>query len=348
METQRCRSSTLRARTILCGVSALLSVIVPASDIRADPASELASFSVFPKVDLARLSQADQKPMRGPSGGRFLSVQTAYVVPRAPAEQLAAMRQWSATRHPELKVFVHSDLPASPSASSFSRLQNAPNNPAVQYLATATAQGSSDLQLSSAEAKQIPAKAAGTMSGPVAAFWSNVLAARAQAFASGGSSALPPYDHTGQNVRAGEEFNAMLSQQGKVRQQFAGLLAATGIGRGAGSIKPDLYWELQSVDERGVLTLGAFYSRPAAGGSIQTASALYYASGGYFAGLTLHQLWPVEVGGKPSTLVWRGDMVSSGSVGSLRGIERIAAESTMIKDISRVVSLFRRDTGGAR
>ena len=97
-----------------------------------------------------------------------------------------------------------------------------------------------------------------------------------------------------------------------------------------------------------VVTLGAFYSKPAANGSMQTASALYYASGGYYAGVTLHQLWPVEVEGKPATLVWRGDMISSASVGSLRGIERIAAESTMIKDISRAVSLFRRDSGGSR
>ena len=318
------------------------------SPAQTDPAAELAKFSAFKKVDLGQLSGPDQKPVRGPGGGRFLSVQTAYVVPRPPAEQLAAMRGWTATRHSELKVFLHSELSGSPSAGSFSRLQNAPNNPAVQHLASATSQGSTELQISNAEAKQLPTGASATMSGPVAQFWSNVLASRAQAFASGGTAALPGYDHTGQNVRAHDEFNAMLSQQGAIRQQFSGLLGATGIGRGGGSIKPDMYWQLLSVDERGVLTLGAFYSRPAGGGSIQTASALYYASGGYYAGLTLHQLWPVEVNGKASTLVWRSDMVSSASVGALRGIERIAAESTMIKDISRVVSFFRRDTGGTR
>jgi hypothetical protein len=334
-------------RFVSVGVAILAIAVLP-SVARADAAAELASFSVFKKVDLAQLTGPDQKPMRGPGGGRYISVQTAYVVPRSPAEQLAAMRSWNGSRHGELKVFLHSELPASPNAGSFSRLQSAPNNPAVQNLATQTAQGSSDLQISSAEAKQLPSGAPASMSGPIASFWSNVLAGRAQAFASGGTSALPPYDHTGQNIRAGEEFNSMLGQNGPIRQQFSGLLGATGIGRGAGSMKPDMYWELLSVDERGVLTLGAFHSRPASGGSIQTASALFYASGGYYAGLTLHQLWPVEVNGKASTLVWRGDMVSSASVGSLRGIERIAAESTMIKDISRVVSLFRRDTGAAR
>lgn len=326
----------------------MIVALAPTSELRADPVAELAAFSAFPKPDLAALSGPDQKPVRGPGGGRFLSIQTAYVTPRAPAEQLAAMRQWDPTRHGELKVYLHSELPGAPSAASFSRLQNAPGNPAVQDLASATAQKSPDLQISGAEAKQLPPNAGSTMSGPVAQFWSKVLAARAQAFASGGTSALPPYEQSGQAVRAGDELNAMLGQQGKIRQQFSGLLGSTGIGRSGGSIKPELYWELLSVDERGVLTLGASYSRNGSGGSIQTANALYYASGGYYAGLSLHQLWPVDVGGKASTLVWRGDMISSGSVSSLRGIERIAAESTMIKDISRVVSFFRRDTGGSR
>ena len=109
-----------------------------------------------------------------------------------------------------------------------------------------------------------------------------------------------------------------------------------------------MYWELLSADEKGVLTLGAYSSRTGSGGTIQTANTLYYASGGYYAGIILHQLWPVQVEGRASTLVWRGDLISSASVASLRGIERIAAESTMIKDISRTVSFFRRDTGSIR
>jgi hypothetical protein len=41
-------------------------------------------------------------------------------------------------------------------------------------------------------------------------------------------------------------------------------------------------------------------------------------------------------------------MTSSASIGALRGIERLAAESTMIRDVSKVVALFRREAGGAR
>ena len=337
----------LRGRTIV-GALALTTFIAGGKPLaRADPAAELASFSVFPKVDLAQLSKSGSKPVRSGSSGnaRYLAVQTAYVVPNSPAELLAKMRSWNPTRHPELKVYLHSD-----SATDFSRLQNAPGNSAVRYLASATAQRSSDLQLSAAEMKQLPGEsgADGGMSGLIAGTWAKILGARTQAFASGGSSAQPPYENSTPTVRPGDELSGLLRGQGKIRGQFSGFLEGTGIGRGGGSIKPNLYWELLNVDEKGVLTLGAHYSRTGAGGTIQTANALYYASGGYYAGITLHQLWPVEVDGRASTLVWRGDMISSDSVGSLRGIERIAAESTMIKDISKVVSLFRRDTGSAR
>jgi hypothetical protein len=66
------------------------------------------------------------------------------------------------------------------------------------------------------------------------------------------------------------------------------------------------------------------------------------------APVTLYQLWPVDVGGKPATLVWRGDMISSSEVADLRGVERLGAESAMIKDVAKSVRLFRRDTGGSR
>lgn len=303
--------------------AALLTLpFVAISTARGDAAAELASFSAFPKVDLAQL-KGDAKPVRGGSGGpRYLSVQTVYVAPFPPSELLAKMRGWNPARHPELKVYLHID------GANFSALQNAPDNSAVRYLTNATSQHSSDLQLSAAEMKLLSGENfAGT--------WTKILSGRAQS----GISSQPAYDNVTPPVRPGEELNGLLGSQEKIRKQFSGLLSGG---------KSGMYWELLSVDEQGVLTLGAFTSRTGGGGTIQTANTRYYASGGYYAGVTLHQLWPVQVEGRASTLVWRGDMISSGSVASLRGIERIAAESTMIKDISRAVSLFRRDTGSVR
>jgi hypothetical protein len=57
-------------------------------------------------------------------------------------------------------------------------------------------------------------------------------------------------------------------------------------------------------------------------------------------------MWPVQVEAKASTLVWRGDLVSAASLGELHGVERLASESAMKKDISKAINLFRRDTVG--
>ena len=59
-------------------------------------------------------------------------------------------------------------------------------------------------------------------------------------------------------------------------------------------------------------------------------------------------MWPVDIGGKPSTLVWRGDFISSATIAGLHGIERVASESSMMRDISKAVTAFRRDIGGGR
>ena len=334
-------------------VAVLLLMLLARSTIaRADAVSELAAFSIFDKVDLAQLANSDVKTAHGPPMGnpRFLSVQSCYVASGSPAQQIEALRRWDPTRHRELKVFLHSDLPGNPSAANFSKLQNAPDNGPVRSFVSATQKLSPELQISKDEAKKFSPAGAGGGAVPtaVAKFWSEVLAARTHSFSSGGTSAQPPYDHGGQAIRVSEELNGLLRQQEKIRRQFSGFLGNTGIGRGAGSLSPELYWELLDVDDQGVVSLGAYYNRGGAGGSYQAADVLYYASGGYYVALTLYQMWPVNVEGKASTLVWRGDMISAASLGSLHGVERLGSESVMMKDISKAVTLFRRDTSGSR
>src|SRR5215469_16157962 len=335
------RPLTFLTLTWLFGVGVTIS--------RADPISELASFSIFDKVDLAQLAKSDVKTAHGPpmKNARFLAVQSCYVAPGLPAQQMEALRRWDATKHRELKVFLHSDLPSNPTSANFDKLKNAPDNASVRSFVTATQKLSSDLQISKDEAKKFSAgSGGGVMPAPVAAFWADVLTARTKSFVSGGMAAQAPYDHAGPSIRASDEANGLLREQGKIRQQFSGLLGATGIGRGAGSLPAELYWELLDANDHGVVTLGASYNRGGAGDTYQAADVLYYASGGYYVALTLHQLWAVTVDGKPSTLVWRGDMISSSELGSLRGVERLGSESVMMKNITKAVTLFRRETGG--
>jgi hypothetical protein len=316
----------------------LAAFLISKAAAAADPAAEMASFSVFGTVNIADLAKGDPKVAHGPSlSGHFISAQSCFVVAGVPARVSESLRQWNPARHSELKVMIHSDLPGSPNAANFARLSSAPDNSAVRALVAATQKLSPDLQISKEEEKRFAAVASatgGAMPGPVAAAWADVLSARARA----GKSSQPPYSHTGQNIRPSEELSALLGANDKVARQFSGILG----GRG------ELFWELLTADEQAVLTLGASSRRSGSNGTFQAADALFYASGGYYAGLTLYQMWPVEVGGRPATLVWRGDFISSAEVASLHGIERVASESAMMRDISKATSLFRRDTGAVR
>ena len=352
------KAKTLNLRrnySVRAGGLLLLSLVLRLglTTAHADAISELASFSIFDKVDLAQLAKSDVKTAHGPpmSNPRFLAVQSCYVVPGSPSQQIEALRRWNPTRHRELKVFLHSDLPSNPTAANFEQLKNAPGNNSVRSFVAATQKLGPDLQISRDEAKKFSTGAGGSggaIPASVVAFWADVLTARSKSFVSSGMSGQPPYDHAGASVRASEEVNGLLREQGKIRNQFSGFLGAAGIGRGAGSLKPELYWELLDVDDQGVVTLGASYNRGGAGGTYQAADVLYYASGGYYVALTLYQLWPVTVDGKPSTLAWRGDMISAASLGTLHGVERLGSESVMMKNITKAVTFFRRDTGGGR
>ena len=227
------------------GLLLLLSVLrLGLTTACADAISELASFSIFDKVDLAQLAKSDVKTAHGPpmSNPRFLAVQSCYVVSGAPAQQIEALRRWDATRHRELKVFLHSDLPSNPTPVNFEKLKNAPGNASVRSFVAATQKLGPSLQISKDEAKKFSAGGGGgAMPAPVVAFWTDILTARTKSFVSSGMSGQPPYDHAGPSVRAGDEVNGLLREQGKIRNQFSGLLGATGIGSGAGSLKPELY-----------------------------------------------------------------------------------------------------------
>ena len=63
METHRFQFPLRRIVTVFATMLMPLTLVATA---RGDAASELASFSVFPKVDLAQLSGSDAKPVRGP------------------------------------------------------------------------------------------------------------------------------------------------------------------------------------------------------------------------------------------------------------------------------------------
>src|SRR6059036_4210710 len=167
-----------------CGLLLLVSLLrLGLTMARADAVSELSSFSIFDKVDLVQLAKSDVKTAHGPPmrNPRFLAAQSCYVAPGSPAQQMEALRRWDPTRHRELKVFLHSDLPSNPSPANFEKLKNAPGNASVRSFVTATEKLSPDLQISKEEAKRFSAATGGgggVMPPAVVAFWTDVLTAR--------------------------------------------------------------------------------------------------------------------------------------------------------------------------
>jgi hypothetical protein len=316
---------------------------------QADPISELRSVSVFKDADLSKLSAGDILANRGPAMrfSRGLSVESAFVV-RAPVRTtVGLLQQWNPTRHPELKVYANGDL-AGRGPSEFRGLSNAPLNSSVKAFVEATERlpdDASKLQLSLAEVKEyVPASASEGGGIPASAvnFWSQVLSQRVKSFLSGGLSAQPPYQTTGTNIVPEEEIAALLKESGGARSQFAPLISSTAIGGGRGSQAPSLYWALFDVEGQAAVSLDAFYAKPA-GEGWQTADLGCYASGGFYALVTFHQLWPVQVNGSDATLVWRVDLTSAPALSELRGVERLGSGAAMMREVQKGIKAFLRD-----
>ena len=311
----------------------------------ADALTDLGKYSVFTQVDLPSLYGGKILTSRGPSlSGRDLSVQAVYVV-RAPlARAVEAHKNWDAARHSELKVYLHRDFSNHPALADFT--VPIPENSAVRKLAAATEKlpNPGDLQLSKAEAAAFKSAGSGAFPPGARDFWSQTLLHRASAFLERGLSGQPAYDSSAGSIRAGDETSRLLKEQPNVRALFRPIIEKSPLGGGAGSLPLAPYWELFDAEGQAAFSLGA-------SGAIQTADSAqvldlqYYASGGYYAYVTLYQMWPVTVGGKPATLVWRVDLISTQSVADLGPFDRMGSGAAMAKEIQRIVNFFLKDTG---
>jgi hypothetical protein len=327
-------------------VAGLLSPLVA---VKADPVSDLRSLSVFKDADLNKLAAGDVLGSKGPtmSFARGLSVQSAYIV-RAPVKATVSMQQqWNPVRHPELKVYAQGDYSGKPNPADFQGLASARASSSIKAFVDGTLRlpgDASKLQLSNAEAKAFTGggSAEGTLPAGVLAFWSKVLADRAQSFASGGLGAEPPYETTGSVVRVEEEVSRLIRESGNVRTFFGSLISATPIGGGRGSMPVSPSWQIFDADGLAAVSLTASYGKPV-GDGWQSADLQYYASGAVYAVVTFYQLWPVKVDNQDATLVWRVDMTSASELGELRGVERLGSGAAMMREIQKSVKAFLHD-----
>ena len=200
------------------------------------------------------------------------------------------------------------------------------------------------LQLSKAEAASFKGSVDGALPAAVRDFWSHLLFQRATAFAQHGPAGEAPYDSSTGSVRVADEVSRLLREQPNLRAAFRLIIEKSPLGGGAGSLAPLPYWELFDVQGQAAFSLGMSCSTLSSD-SAQMLDFQYYASGGYYTYFTLYQMWPIAVGGKPATLIWRVDSISSLDLSDLRPIERMGSGAAMMKDIQRIVSFFQKDMG---
>jgi hypothetical protein len=333
----------------------LFILVIGAAEIAsADPVAELASFSTFKAVNIEKLAGGPAMMAHGPamSFPRGMAVESCYVVRKPLARTAELHRQWTPLRHQDLKFYMHSDF-GRPTLAEFQKIASAPSNSAVKAFVAATEKlgsGGSDLQLSAAEAKAFSAGATGpsgsAMPAPVASFWSNVLFQRAQAFLSGGLGRLPAYETQGETARPLDEVTRLLKEAPRLRGHFSGLIDATPLAGGRGSLTPSSYWEMFDVEGEAAVNLGAFYYKAGADTS-QAVDMPYYSSGGYYVYLSFYQMWAVKAGGQDATLVWRGDLISVPRLASLRGMERMGSSTAMMRETQKAVADFLKDAAKA-
>jgi hypothetical protein len=303
---------------------------------------------------MAKLAKGEVVVASGPvmKFSRGLDVQTLFVLPMGVRKADELQQRWDGMRHSELKIYQHVDLPRRPSTQDFQKLGSAPQNSSVRSFVSATEKldpERPELQMSVAEAKRAgkwEAAPKGIMPPGITAFWSALLHGRASSFLDGGLPGQPAYYARGKSIRAADEASELLKERASIRKQFAGL-AGTMLGGSQSGANPALYYELFDVEGRAAVSLGANYSRPA-GDLVQSGTVQFYSSDGFFVMLSFSQMWPVQIDGKPVTLVWRGDLVSSSQLGELHGIERSGAAVAMRKEIHKNVAAMVKDLSSQR
>jgi hypothetical protein len=136
----------------------------------------------------------------------------------------------------------------------------------------------------------------------------------------------------------------MLTAQSPVSREFAPLLQQSGVlgEERAVALAPRQYWGLYEANHRVTLNLGATYLLPVED-HYQFMDAEYYVSGTYNGAVTLCEIWPIQLGGKPAALVWRGDFLSAKRFALTKGAERMAYGAIMIQEIKKIIRCFQTD-----
>jgi hypothetical protein len=325
-----------------------LSALAP---LRADLNSDLA-FSAFQNVDLNALSGGQVLQARGPimAFARGITSQSLFVIDAAPADVARKLATWSPASHPELKVWLHKPLPAQPTLADFGGLAELPDNSSVQFQYKSLEgfnPSNPALQVSREEAQLIAAAKAQGGDGKTlfAKVWPQILLGRLQTFLSGNGGSSTDIGADGE-VHPLSDVKSLLHSDPRVYGEYQRLLKTTparALATGGASVPAtSLYYECFDVQGQAAVGTGAMY-QGAMGNAIQSADIEYYTNNGVYATVELEQMWPVTIGGRNETLVWREDLVSAPNVEYLHGTERMASSMIMLQDTKAGVDAFRSE-----
>ena len=297
----------------------------------AEPADAFRGWSAFERIDLAKLAKG-KVVTEGNSSMNFargISVQAVYVV-AAPLDVASRVLLASdPTKHKELEVYQHRQFQNEREAE-FDKLKLDPKLSAVRNLLEAlkTRDG---LHLSSDESARLPKAATPD---DAQRFFAGILRER-----------------WGRLVQRGEfdmrgEIQSLLGDERRIAGHFAALLAP--LTQPAAPHAPAAYyWNLSNVNKIATLELGAVHTRTEEGVR-HVLELTCYASSGYLASLTLYELVPIALAGRPATLVWQGCLVSSEQLAGALGLKKPIAVRLMAGDLEDSIHFFQRDAAAAQ
>lgn len=331
----------------------LIVALVLTVPLRADTNSDLA-FSAFQNVDVNALAGGQVLQARGPimTFPRGITSQSLFVINATPADVAKKLCTWSPSSHSELKVWLHKSLPAKPTLADYAPLASLPDNSSVQFQYKSLEDfdpAKPSLQVSKEEA-QLIASAKGQGGDGKAIFgrvWPQILFGRLNTFLSGNGGASSDIGADG-DVHPLGDVKSLLHSDPKVYGQYQALLHATPAralaSASAVSIAPaNIYYECFDVEGTAAVGTGAMYQGATAGGGIQSLDIEYYTNSGVYGTVELEQMWPVAIGGRNETLVWREDLVSAPNVEYLHGTERLASSMIMLQDTKAGIDAFRSE-----
>jgi hypothetical protein len=314
------------------------------------PVETITNFSDFQRIDVSRLLAGDVLAERGalmnfPNG---ISCQTCFAV-ELPAEETARRLQtWDPSPHSDLKVYAFHSVRSPCELVDFELLNFKSSQHSVRWLAdktAATTAGKSELNLSRDEAKDF---ASCTQNRPdpqkLTGCWAKLLSDRTKLFQQKGWDGTPPYEMGAESVTPASQIHRLLMEQLAVAHEFMPLLKKVGLlgNETVPSLTPSYYWTLFDADHHATISLGAVYALPV-GERYQLADLEYYVSNSYYTSATLYEVWPIQSGDKPASLVWRGDYFAAPMLAFTKGTERIAYGALMLQDIKKGIRCFQED-----